>query len=100
VIRFLRALATIPIRLYQLVISPVLPATCNYYPTCSEYSRHAIVKHGIFKGLIMGFMRIGRCSARYYGGNDPVPDTFDFAALREEYRNRSVRLNRRGEPDD
>jgi len=89
--RFLRFLLTLPIRLYQWIISPLLPSTCNYYPSCSEYSRQAIVNHGILKGLLMGIMRIGRCSARYYGGNDPVPEVFDFHHLTEEYRERSVK---------
>ncbi len=98
--RLFRFLLTLPIRLYQWIISPLLPSTCNYYPTCSEYSRQAIVKHGILKGLLMSSMRIGRCSARYYGGTDPVPDVFDFHDLKREYRKRSVKRHSQGEHDE
>jgi putative membrane protein insertion efficiency factor len=89
--QFVRFVATIPIKLYQWIISPLFPSHCNYYPTCSEYSRQAIVKHGIVKGSVMGLMRIGRCSARFYGGNDPVPEAFEFESLKREYRERSVK---------
>lgn len=92
-LRFLRRVFTVPITLYQWIISPLFPSHCNYYPTCSEYSRQAIIRHGILKGGIMGLMRIGRCSARFYGGNDPVPEEFDFQLLRLEYRHRSVKRN-------
>jgi putative membrane protein insertion efficiency factor len=91
-----RLLATIPIRLYQFLISPLFPSHCNYYPSCSEYSRRAVVRHGVLKGGLMGAMRIGRCSARFYGGDDPVPEEFDFAQLRREYRERSVKRHLRG----
>ena len=90
-----RLLATIPIRLYQFLISPLFPSHCNYYPSCSEYSRRAVLRHGVLKGTLMGAMRIGRCSARFYGGDDPVPDTFDFEELRREYRHRSVKRHLR-----
>lgn len=99
-LKLMRFLMVVPIRLYQYLISPLLPSTCNYYPTCSEYSRQAIMKHGILRGGLMAVMRIGRCSARYYGGNDPVPERFDAAALREEYRQRSVRRHRKHREGD
>jgi len=89
--------ATVPIRLYQLLISPLFPSHCNYYPTCSEYSRQAVIRHGVWKGLLMGAMRIGRCSARFYGGNDPVPEEFRFKTLRGEYPARSVKRHLRNE---
>lgn len=90
-----RFLTTLPIRLYQFLISPLFPSHCNYYPTCSEYSRRAVVRHGVFKGLLMGAMRIGRCSARFYGGDDPVPEEFNFEKLRSEYPARSVKRHLR-----
>lgn len=93
--RILRYIAVIPVFLYQKILSPFLPSSCNYYPTCSEYTRRAILKHGVTKGTAMGVMRIGRCSARFYGGNDPVPEDFDWSRLRWEYRERSVRRARR-----
>lgn len=90
-----RILWTLPIRVYQVVLSPMFPAHCNYWPTCSEYTRQAVVRFGLFRGVLMGVMRIGRCSARHHGGADPVPEVFDFAELRREYRERSVRRSRR-----
>jgi uncharacterized protein len=87
-------LLTLPIRLYQLIISPLFPSSCNYHPSCSEYTRQAILRHGLLRGGVMGAMRIGRCSAYFHGGNDPVPESFDFSALRNEYRERSVRRSR------
>ncbi|MGW8317327.1 MAG: membrane protein insertion efficiency factor YidD, partial [Bacteroidales bacterium] len=61
-IRWIRAalifLLTIPIKLYQWIISPALPRTCRYYPTCSEYALEALRIHGPLKGLIMGTKRI------------------------------------------
>ncbi|MEG3617160.1 membrane protein insertion efficiency factor YidD [Magnetovibrio sp. PR-2] len=60
---------------YQLVISPVLPASCRYYPTCSSYTLQAIETHGALKGAWMGLKRIGRCHPWNDGGYDPVPGT-------------------------
>lgn len=86
-----RWVAVLPILLYRWFISPMLPAACNYTPSCSRYAVDAVLKHGVWRGLVMGAMRIGRCSARYHGGEDPVPDVADWKALREEYRSRRVR---------
>ncbi|TVR71769.1 MAG: membrane protein insertion efficiency factor YidD [Spirochaetaceae bacterium] len=91
----LRYIAIAPLFLYQKVVSPLLPGSCNYFPTCSEYTRRAILTHGVMRGILMGAMRIGRCSSRFYGGTDPVPEAFDFARLRREYTERSVRRHRR-----
>jgi uncharacterized protein len=93
----LRYIAVLPVLLYQKIVSPLLPGSCNYYPTCSEYTRRAILAHGIVRGVVMGAMRIGRCSSRYYGGTDPVPDRFELARLRREYPQRSVRRHRQRE---
>ncbi len=90
----LRILGTIPIRLYQWVISPMLPGVCNYHPTCSEYTRLAILRFGVLRGVVMGMMRVGRCSGRFYGGHDPVPEIFDIQRLKAEYPQRSVKKNR------
>lgn len=61
---------------YQKYISPVLPASCRYYPTCSAYMIEAIQKQGLILGVIMGLARILRCNPFNRGGFDPVPDTF------------------------
>jgi len=73
-----RNLARIPllalIRLYQITISPTLPAdTCRYFPTCSHYGYQAIYKYGVIKGGWMAFTRLLRCNPWSEGGFDPVP---------------------------
>jgi len=57
---------------YQKAISPYLPHSCRYYPTCSEYSKEAILKYGPFKGVIKSIWRILRCNPFSKGGYDPV----------------------------
>ncbi|QNQ82488.1 membrane protein insertion efficiency factor YidD [Lactobacillus sp. PV012] len=64
------------VRFYQLAISPLLPPSCRYYPTCSSYMITALKKHGAFKGTLMGVSRILRCNPFIRGGVDPVPDKF------------------------
>ncbi len=62
-----------PIKLYQLCLSPYLPKTCRYYPTCSEYAIIAMNKYGIIRGLFISVKRILRCQPFGGSGNDPVP---------------------------
>ncbi|MDI9311358.1 MAG: membrane protein insertion efficiency factor YidD [Limnohabitans sp.] len=61
------------VRFYQIIISPLLPATCRYQPTCSHYMVDALKKHGLFKGLYLGIKRILRCHPWGGNGYDPVP---------------------------
>ncbi|MGO1882292.1 MAG: membrane protein insertion efficiency factor YidD, partial [Staphylococcus equorum] len=61
------------IRIYQRFISPMTPATCRFYPTCSEYTREAIQVYGAFKGTWLGVKRISKCHPLHKGGFDPVP---------------------------
>ena len=60
------------LRGYKLLISPLLPSACRYYPTCSEYMLDAVAKHGVLKGIWMGLKRLGRCHPFHAGGYDPV----------------------------
>ncbi|MFW6305882.1 MAG: membrane protein insertion efficiency factor YidD [Bacillota bacterium] len=60
------------IKFYQKVISPMNPASCRFYPTCSEYTIQALRKHGILKGSFLGLKRIIRCNPFSSGGYDPV----------------------------
>ncbi len=57
---------------YKLLISPLLPSACRYYPTCSEYMMEAIARHGVVEGVWMGLKRLGRCHPFHEGGHDPV----------------------------
>lgn len=61
------------IRFYQVVISPLTPATCRFEPTCSHYSAEAIQKHGVFKGIWLSIKRISKCHPWGKSGYDPVP---------------------------
>ena len=57
---------------YKRFLSPVLPYSCRYYPSCSQYCIDAIEKYGLIKGIIMGFLRVSRCNQLFRGGFDPV----------------------------
>jgi len=63
----------IMIRVYQGAISPWLPNSCRYNPTCSEYTAQAIQKYGPIKGFWLGLKRISRCHPWGGHGHDPVP---------------------------
>ena len=60
------------IRFYKLVISPLLPPSCRFTPTCSEYAIQAIQKYGALRGFYLGVRRILRCHPFHAGGYDPV----------------------------
>jgi uncharacterized protein len=61
-----------PIKLYQKLLSPLLPPSCRFYPTCSEYAVQAINKYGPIKGGAKAAWRILRCNPLCKGGYDPV----------------------------
>ena len=63
----------LPIRVWQLTISKVLPPTCRFSPSCSAYTIEALHKHGPIMGLWLGARRIGRCHPWGASGYDPVP---------------------------
>ena len=66
-------LLIIPVRLYQWAISPWLPRTCRYQPTCSEYAIESLRVHGPVRGLFLGTKRILSCHPWGGQGYDPVP---------------------------
>jgi len=67
-----RKLFILPILFYQYLISPLFPGSCRYNPTCSEYSKKAIMKYGFFYGSFLGIKRILRCHPWGGSGNDPL----------------------------
>jgi uncharacterized protein len=71
-IKLPRTIAIGLIRTYKLVISPLLPSACRFHPTCSEYMKDAIEKHGVLKGVGLGLRRLSRCHPFHQGGFDPV----------------------------
>jgi putative membrane protein insertion efficiency factor len=60
------------VKAYKKYISPILPKSCRFYPTCSEYAMGAINKYGVLKGSIKSIYRILRCNPLNKGGYDPV----------------------------
>lgn len=69
----MKVLATAGLRFYKTLISPVLPASCRYVPSCSEYAAEAVARHGFFRGVVLGVWRLIRCNPFVRGGYDPVP---------------------------
>lgn len=61
------------LRLYKRYVSPLLPRACRFHPTCSEYAREAILRHGFARGAGLALRRLGRCHPFHEGGFDPVP---------------------------
>jgi putative membrane protein insertion efficiency factor len=61
------------LRGYQYAIRPLLGANCRFYPSCSDYAREAIERHGTLKGTWLAVRRVGRCHPYHPGGFDPVP---------------------------
>ena len=61
------------IKLYQLLISPIIGQNCRYLPTCSEYSVQSIKAHGVINGIILSLKRISKCHPWGSHGYDPVP---------------------------
>ncbi|GMT43140.1 MAG: putative membrane protein insertion efficiency factor [bacterium] len=60
------------IRVYRTAISPFMPPSCRFYPTCSHYSLDAVSKYGTLKGLWLSLKRIVKCHPFHPGGVDPV----------------------------
>jgi len=69
----MKHLVLIPVRLYQILVSPLLPPACRYYPSCSHYMVEAVTKHGALKGVWYGLRRLFRCAPWGGHGYDPVP---------------------------
>jgi len=59
------------VRVYQLVVSPHVPRSCRYTPTCSEYARQALQKYGAIKGSVLALHRLARCGPWGGHGHDP-----------------------------
>jgi uncharacterized protein len=60
------------LRAYKWAISPLLPPSCRYVPTCSEYAMEAVERYGVLRGSFMAMLRLLRCHPFAHGGYDPV----------------------------
>ncbi|WP_237247430.1 membrane protein insertion efficiency factor YidD [Sideroxyarcus emersonii] len=69
----MKSILLLMVRGYQLMIRPVLPPSCRFSPSCSQYSHEAISKYGALKGLWLTIKRLIRCNPWNPGGYDPVP---------------------------
>lgn len=69
----LKKIVIFPILVYQHTISPLFPSSCRFQPTCSQYAKEAILKHGIIKGIVLAVKRISKCHPWGGCGHDPVP---------------------------
>ncbi|MHB1017945.1 MAG: membrane protein insertion efficiency factor YidD [Coriobacteriia bacterium] len=69
----LASVALVGITVYRRLISPLLPPSCRFTPTCSAYSYTAIERYGIARGGWLALKRIARCHPWNPGGHDPVP---------------------------
>ncbi|GAB2998344.1 putative membrane protein insertion efficiency factor [Saccharothrix ecbatanensis] len=63
----------LPVRFYRKFISPALPPTCRFHPSCSAYAVEALTVHGALRGSWLTLRRLGRCGPWHPGGLDPVP---------------------------
>jgi putative membrane protein insertion efficiency factor len=69
-----RHIAAFLITLYQRLVSPLFPPSCRFVPTCSQYAKEAILRHGLVRGSYLAARRILRCHPLNPGGYDPVPE--------------------------
>ena len=69
----MKHLIALLIRLYQKLLSPLLPPSCRFTPTCSQYTLEAVLKYGAIKGTWLGIKRLSKCHPLHPGGDDPVP---------------------------
>lgn len=69
----MKALLLWILRGYQYALRPMMGANCRFFPSCSDYAREAIERHGAAKGFWLALRRLGRCHPYHPGGYDPVP---------------------------
>jgi len=82
----LKQLLILIIKIYKIFISPLLPSSCRFYPTCSSYALEAIERFGAFEGSILVIKRILRCHPFNPGGYDPVPKKEELLELKLQRR--------------
>ncbi|MCC6197821.1 MAG: membrane protein insertion efficiency factor YidD [Burkholderiales bacterium] len=68
-----KTLLLLLLRAYQYLLRPMLGSNCRFYPSCSDYAREAVERHGALRGVWLTIRRVGRCHPYHPGGFDPVP---------------------------
>jgi len=76
-VTLLAHILALPVRLYRLAISPLMPPRCRYLPTCSDYALEALARHGAWRGGWLALRRLARCHPWGGHGFDPVPEGRD-----------------------
>jgi putative membrane protein insertion efficiency factor len=71
----MKTMTEVWLKCYKCLISPVLPVSCRFVPSCSEYAAEALARHGIFYGSVLALWRLLRCNPFARGGYDPVKKT-------------------------
>lgn len=79
----IRHIALLPVYFYRAAISPMLPPSCRYTPTCSRYAVEAVMTHGIISGGWLALKRIMRCHPWGVSGYDPVPPKADTTSAKK-----------------
>jgi uncharacterized protein len=69
----MRAILIFLVRGYQAILSPLLPSSCRFLPSCSAYAVEALERHGALRGTVLTIRRLARCQPFCTGGYDPVP---------------------------
>ena len=69
----MKPLLLLLLRSYQYAVRPLLGANCRFYPSCSDYAKEAIERHGALQGLWLAMRRVAKCHPYHPGGFDPVP---------------------------
>ncbi len=69
----IRIILLAAIRIYQIFINPILGKNCRFYPSCSNYTKIAIIEHGTIIGIWLSIKRLSKCNPFFDGGYDPVP---------------------------
>jgi hypothetical protein len=80
----LKQIILILIKFYKKFISPILPPSCRFFPTCSQYALESVDRFGAFKGSWLAIKRISRCHPFNPGGIDPVPEVY----LEKKFKNK------------
>lgn len=81
----MKYIALLLIKFYRKCISPLFPAKCKYYPTCSSYALTAFRKFGFFRGFLLSGWRIMRCNPWSPGGIDHVPEKFTLRTRKMQF---------------